>query len=90
MSKKIITVNVTANDIKNGTPQDSYHCPIHRSLARHKDFKTGIFTVRRSIVCGTFLAKGEALLPTSAGNFIYQFDHGRPVEPFKFRLEYEL
>lgn len=90
MNKKIITVNVTANDIKNGTPQNSYHCPIHLAIARHKDFKTGIFTVRRSSVRRTLLTKGEAELPPSAIDFIYQFDHGRPVEPFKFRLEYEL
>ena len=80
---KIVTVDVTQNDIDAG---DSHadSCPVALAISRAMD--------RPVLVCrdcwafwpetGTFYP-----MPEAAGRFIELFDNGLPVEPFSFTVE---
>lgn len=77
---RYIDVEVTAEDIAEGTPEDSYDCPLARALrhAGHWD----------ACVCNASWRAGEnwALLPADAIAFIEDFDAGNTVEACVFRL----
>lgn len=87
-----ITVNVTADDIKYGAPNNGNKCPIHRSLLRHKQFQK----LENFYVGGMWISGGRgkyiAKLPPEAMTFIRVFDGKATGEtkPFKFELEIDL
>jgi len=87
MSKKQITVCVTAEDIKKGQPTVMERCPVARAVKRHSTnnrVKVGVESVRFN---------GENYpLPPKAQRFIEEVDTAHAggrianVKPFKFHL----
>lgn len=83
-----MTVNVTQEDIENGT-YSSLHCPIGLALKR----QTGkIWWV--SIGCATLFDEmltdewpSAYILPDEASIFVSDYDKGLPVAPFSFEME---
>lgn len=78
----MVTVEVTAEDIARGVPQNLISCPIALALLRA--------TGRDWIVYETFVEdEGDTKLPLPgpAVGFISDFDAGRPVRPFAFEVE---
>lgn len=73
-------VRVTAEDIRLGKRMDCLDCPVARALQR---------AVGRSVrVYASEKMAGQKVyrLPTSAARFIDQFDIGKKVRPFEFRV----
>jgi hypothetical protein len=77
-----VTVDVTAEDIARGTPRCAGMCPI--ALAMKRALGREDVEVRHT---RAWIGDGEAVLPGEAWEFILRFDMGRPVLPFRFRLE---
>ena len=82
MSNKL-TVKVTKTDIKNGVCGSETLCPIARAVRRQ--------TKTRVVVDGVGMTVGrlghggrEYFLPVNAEEFIWNFDAGNRVKPFKF------
>jgi hypothetical protein len=73
-----VTVDVTEEDIAAGVPRRTSCCPIALALGRED------VEVRHT---RAWIGDGEAVLPGEAWEFILRFDMGRPVLPFRFRLE---
>lgn len=74
-------IQVTAEDIANGRRSDCHNCPV--SLAWNRvmggDYKVGLGVIVQNS-CILFW------LPKIAQKFIFDFDAGRPVEPFEFEV----
>jgi hypothetical protein len=90
-----VKIDVTADDIANGTRLNACQCPIARAATR-----AGLFAVEvypsggpdefqpghpSEIIFGT--PRRSSRLPATAERFISAFDEGRTVEPFSFELE---
>lgn len=77
---KLVHVDVTASDIKNGKHCMTRVCPIALALAR-------VCNTGTSVQTHTFIVDGcnvVCSLPNSARNFIEAFDLLEPVGPFSF------
>ena len=78
------TINITAEHIAKGFARDSGRCPV--ALAIRDAFpKAGNIAVT-----GLYIHMGlrEHELPAEVQHFTWDFDAGRPVEPFTFELDY--
>ena len=82
MAKKIITVQVTKQDIKNGMPKEGDKCPIAKAVRRCTGTHRAVFVDESSIEIGAV----EYSLPASAKAFVRAFDKGKPVSPFSMKL----
>lgn len=82
-------VEVTAELIETGIPQNASSCPIAKALKPHlKPYQHAV--VKLTYFNIEYL--GDAvetykLLPKAARDFIRTFDSGAPVEPFDFEIE---
>ena len=78
------TINVTAEHIARGEPQDCRLCPV--ALALGDAFPEATYIS----VTGLYvrMETREHELPAEAQRFTWNFDSGRPVEPFAFELDY--
>ena len=76
------TFQVTGKHIREGKPNILYACPIALSLNEATGCATsvGVEVVR---IGGDFYD-----LPRSVQRFIKRFDAGKPVKPFRFRLDW--
>jgi hypothetical protein len=77
-----VTVDVTAEDIAQGTPRCAGMCPI--ALAMKRALGREDIEVRHTRAS---IGDEVVVLPPEAWEFILSFDHDRPVPPFRFRLE---
>jgi hypothetical protein len=76
-----LTVNVTAEDIRNGVREASRRCPIARAINRTLNVEDGVE------VCEFHIQTDDDTMfsmPAEATRFVEDFDHGKPVEPFEF------
>jgi len=85
-----VKVEVTFDDILQGTPGACGSCPI--ALAAQRLLDTDRFKVEVSLLSLICLnldgdLSGLAELPPDARAFIDGFDHGADVEPFEFEIE---
>jgi hypothetical protein len=83
---KRMRVNVMARDIQFGEPKPA-SCPIAIALRRH--FGVGKVLVDCE-VAEWWGEDGQYIrvdLPPEAGEFMYDFDGGDPVQPFTFEVE---
>lgn len=74
-------IEVTQEDIKAGRKTECTRCPIALAIKRKVGYTMSVGTR----VCGSL--DNEFQLPKIAQDFISNFDHGNPVEPFTFELE---
>ena len=75
-----LTITVTSDDIANGKPGQATSCPV--ALGAYRAGVAEALVGPREIRYG----RGWVPLPRSAIRFVRAFDHGRPVAPFRFRL----
>lgn len=87
-------IQVTGEDIQNGTPSDCGRCPVALAVSRALG---GVSHERISVtglsveVYDTQLKRWKHDVPPSyVGFFIRCFDYGLPVEPFEFELSDEV
>lgn len=81
MKRKVIVVDVTAEDIKNGKPGTASSCPI--ALAAHRTALGFTMIDSRSFSAD----HGQGLLPEAARRFVRLFDsYEGVVQPQKFRF----
>ena len=89
MSKKLLVVKVTQEDIDNGTRWDESKCPVALAL-NHIGFP-------KARVCSDYWIQSNEHphrylynpLSYRARKFIQDFDMDKPVEPSTFHLEFE-
>lgn len=81
------TVTVLQDDIDNGVPWRSGSCALALAAKRELADLPG----SGWLVIGAYIhaESWQALLPEEAGTFRRDFDHKRPVEPFKFEIDIE-
>lgn len=79
-------VEVTQEDIDDGSPGDCHLCPIARALARMHGQSPEVsdFFVHDARV--VIRDGGHIILPEVATEFIKRFDGWQPVQPFSFDL----
>ena len=82
------TVHVTAGHIANGRPEDPCACPIALAI-KEQYAPDDIYVSTGSISMRHRGCDLEARLHIDGGRFIYNFDHGQPVEPFDLDLAWE-
>lgn len=85
MVKKKIIVNITKADIENGIKLTSKYCPI--ALAAKRAFKSPLISVLSltGIIKSYPTRKSHYYeLPNKATDFIWDFDRGHDVKPFRF------
>jgi hypothetical protein len=79
-----ITVSVTKRDISRGRRCSSSTCPVAWALNRRTAKKW-------DVACGRCLlfatAHWSAPMPEVVKDFVDAFDNGKPVKPFRFRLD---
>lgn len=75
------TINVTARDIKLGCKANGEGCPIYRAAKR---LKIGVTWVYPSCIQ---IGKTSIWLPQDATDFVYAYDSGKRVKPFKFTID---
>ena len=76
-------VKVTQADISSGRPKNGVYCPVALAVRRlfpERNTTVGVFAVYIN-------DKPYTPLPASAVDFIGQFDKGRAVKPFSFRID---
>lgn len=78
-------VKVTQKHIDNGNPTGATSCAI--SLAIKSRFWFPRFHEVITGVCFCYIDKHPYKLPYEAMTFIKNFDNGKPVKPFTFKLE---
>lgn len=85
------TVNVTAEDIREGGRVDAFCCPVALALRRavpphvERVGVTGAYAALWTPDCGHRTT--DVLLPDAARAFIDRYDDGHDVEPFTFEIE---
>lgn len=81
-----LTIDVTAEDIRLGSPQHSCKCPIARAFKRAtgETVQVGNGSVSKQTKSGYL----RTHLPWEARQFITLFDVGREVEPITFEVEW--
>ncbi len=78
-------IDVTAEDIQSGQRCDINCCPVGRALRR-----AGV--PHEAVMGGALLVEAPGgrldfrLLPREVGNWLLEFDRGRPVQPMSFEL----
>ncbi len=84
---KTITVNVTADDIKQGVKRSAKQCPIARSFCRlitpGYDFSVGGIRIIVGSVNKPFC---EIFMTSIGSEFVVNFDKGEMVEPFTMQF----
>lgn len=84
----IVTVQVTAEDIRLGLPGECSRCPIAYALLRLLPEPIAWHAGPMSLHVRN---KDRELLsmcvPVEARDFMYSFDRGQPVDPFSFEVE---
>ena len=83
------TINVTSEDIINGTPSDAECCPIALAVKRAfgdklLDIEIDVNGFRLVTAEGNFVGRP----PDNACGFIHSFDDGVSCEPFEFDIEF--
>ncbi len=84
-----VKVEVTFDDIANGTPGACRDCPIALALERLLSDRV-LFVVELGCLSWagpTIGAHGSIPMPQAAADFIEGFDRGYEVEPFGFEIE---
>jgi hypothetical protein len=88
----LIHIDVTQNDINNGTPGLCASCPIAIAASRAMESGVRVGLVRiflDDFTCAApYLSAGR--MPPEALRFIDAFDHHQPVAPFSFDVEMEV
>lgn len=88
-----VVVEVTADDIANGARKNCRICPVALALCRActggepqaRADVTGNERMHVVSPCGAVVSLQVDLTGADrVGNFIYEFDSGRPMEPFQF------
>jgi len=81
-----VKVEVTAEDIASGDPQECSSCPIARAMNRATPGRKWLVDDRFAgyHVCGRIT---DFPMPDSAREFISRFDRGAAVEPFAFEID---
>lgn len=80
-------VEVTQEDIDNGSPANAGHCPIALAVKRATGARDVVVSVERSGEIYVHNDKTTVYRHTKAsGKFVTKFDEDKPVKPFKFRL----
>lgn len=79
-----IKINVTQDDILNGTRANAQNCAIARAIQRELDRRdrSGITVTNAHIYVDGKLYK----LPKKSAQFIYRFDRHQKAKPFSFML----
>jgi hypothetical protein len=84
----IVKIQVTADDIAKGEPQDGCYCPIARACLRVFPSLPALVVSHEDLFADADSNKYPvAPLPVTARDFISRFDMYRPVEPFEFDLD---
>ena len=81
LTRKIVKIEVTENDIKNGIRYDPYRCPVFLAAKRQR---LGIIDVSSSWI--SFTGKRKLPTPYDAYLWINAFDNGEKVKPATFTL----
>lgn len=77
---RVVTIEVTAEDIEKGIPDDSGRCAFARALNR-------VFPGSTFWNCKMYIPEIGTVIATKAiEEFGENFDAGRPVKPKRFRL----
>ena len=81
----LVTVEVTADDIRNGSPGSTCNCPVALALTRvmSRDYFIRVYGSSVSTDYDDFMFD----LPSEATEFIASFDEGEHVEPFSFEMD---
>ena len=74
-------IEVTEEDIKKGIPRDDYFCPITLAISRCSDKIPAVYNFW-IVIDGKKYPHTKKLI-----QFIADFDAGKPVKPFRFRLK---
>ena len=86
--KRWVVVEVTEDVIRRATPHDCYYCLIALALREatgfswHVDFESA----RIEVLCGLDGLRRTWVMPQEVRDAMQDFDSGRPVSPFSFRL----
>ena len=81
------TINVTERDIKFGVLGDAEHCPVARAIKRVLKSEYYTKVGPSTIVILRIRTLARIALEMVVKYFIYDFDEGHTVKPFKFQLE---
>jgi hypothetical protein len=79
-------IDVTAADIAHAIPRDSSICAVARAIARAIPDTTRIVVDTQAIRFSRGSQRFIYLTPAIAQHYVVEFDAGRPIEPFSFRL----
>jgi hypothetical protein len=86
----VVKIQVTEEDIKNGTPCQDWCCPIALALRRAGFLAAKVGRSRcfvQSAGDDETCTWRQPALPADAREFVRDFDEGYPVDPFEFDLE---
>lgn len=77
-------IEVTQEDIVNGLPGDCFRCAIALALFRYTSLHFAVNEIGLQV-------EGDDIVefPSSAQQFVIDFDDGVPVQPFTFNLSAE-
>lgn len=75
-------ISVTAEDIKNGTPECEASCPVALALARQ--FPDAVVCVDKFDIS---IDDQVVRTPADVSYFVTDFDSAAPVEPFEFEID---
>jgi hypothetical protein len=78
-----MTIEVTQEDIDNGKRRRCRHCPVALALRR---FTRSVWVADQSYLHNLDLQK-EIGTPNRVSFFIEEFDAGKPVKPFTFKID---
>ena len=82
-----VLIEVTQEDIKNGVRGDPCNCPTAHAATRATHGTVPLRVGALVIKFGPIGSSVASKLPIEAREFIYDFDWGKPVEPFSFEIE---
>lgn len=84
-------ISVTREDIAAGKRHECGACPVALAVARHLCDgvapQVGYFTIQYRRLADQQTLTHVSWLPAPASEWIEDFDHRRPVEPFDFELK---
>lgn len=92
MKLETIEVEVTAEDIQEGSPGDPKSCPVARAVKRGlsaefiEDMSVSVSATKICLCTNTTTSMYNLDLETSS--FIRLFDDGKPVVPFKVKANF--
>ena len=76
-------IRITDEDIEQGVPCSPSRCPVARAIRRDTGSAASNLTVNGATI---WIGNVYYRTPSSAFDFIFDFDHGDPVAPFEFEL----